>query len=897
MLRRTRTLAVLTAVCSSLAAACAAPASAAVQPYGTNDAGGFRNVLPPGENGIGTFPQYQAFNSTGAYPPHWTDQQSLYQNLLYAAPSLTDDQIPNFYKDATFGVQAGDVESTTSPEPGVTIVRDKGYGVPHVYGDTRSDTMFGAGYASARDRLFLMDILRHTGRAQLSSFLGGSVADRQSDRATWQNGAYTEQDLQSQLDAMPQEYGAEGAQAVQDINDYVAGINAYIAQVSSDPTQIPAEYLAANKSPEPWKPTDVVACASMVGAMFGKGGGREVDSALTMQAIVKRFGKKVGRKVWKGFRSKNDPQAQTTLSQKFPYETANAFSKKGLALPDRNTVKPVQIGPPLPTSRQGAGGGDNSIGAAVSQALREGGHASNWELVAARHSATGHPLAVMGPQVGYYVPQILMELDLHGPGIDSRGAAFPGVSFLTLLGHGDDYAWSATTSTADNVDTFAEVLCKDNFHYRYKGQCLPMERLDRTNSWNPGPFDPTPSGSETLTVYRTVHGLVYARGKVGGKKVAFARARTTYFHEPDSVVGFERFNDPNYMTSPEQFQQAASKINFLFNWAYTDSQHIAYYMSGDLPKRAKGTSPDFPVLGTGKFDWQGYNPTTHTENVLPFSAHPQAIDPDYLVSWNNKQAPEFAAADDKYSYGPVFRSQMIADNIKAAIASGPVTLAQVVQAMEIPATQDLRGYADLPAIFKAIGKPGGKVGQAVATLKAWHNSGSQRRDLNQDGVYDDNAAVTLMDAWWPRLLTAEFKPALGKAAFDQLQVILPFGQPVGPGHTPARTSFSDGWWSYVQKDLRDLYGPKPKGAWARKLCGKGSKKACRSALRKSLGRALKDTPQFLYGYGKCVNDPQPSCWDAIRPIQATAFPATQAFPDQNRPTFQQTDSITQSVPR
>src|SRR5207244_3135711 len=140
---------------------------------------------------------------------------------------------------------------------------------------------------------------------------------------------------------------------------------------------------------------------------------------------------------------------------------------------------------------------------------------------AARHSATGHPLAVMGPQVGYYVPQILMELDLHGPGIDSRGAAFPGVSFLTLLGHGDDYAWSATTSTADNIDTFAEVLCKDNFHYRYKGKCLPMERLDRSNSWIPGPFDSTPQGSETLTVYRTVHGLIYARGKVGGKKVAF----------------------------------------------------------------------------------------------------------------------------------------------------------------------------------------------------------------------------------------------------------------------------------------------------------------------------------------------------------------------------------------
>ena len=34
-----------------------------------------------------------------------------------------------------------------------------------------------------------------------------------------------------------------------------------------------------------------------------------------------------------------------------------------------------------------------------------------------------------------------------------------------------------------------------------------------------------------------------------------------------------------------------------------------------------------------------------------------------------------------------------------------MTIAQLVQAMEEPATQDLRGYRLLPTIFKAIGKP------------------------------------------------------------------------------------------------------------------------------------------------------------------------------------------------
>src|SRR5205807_4791448 len=119
-----------------------------------------------------------------------------------------------------------------------------------------------------------------------------------------------------------------------------------------------------------------------------------------------------------------------------------------------------------------------NLGAVLRRGLQGPGHASNWELVSARHSANGHPIAVMGPQVGYYVPQILMEEDLHGPGIDARGATFPGVNLYVQLGHGRDYAWSATTATSDNVDTFAEVLCQDDFHYLYRGQCLAMDKLE-----------------------------------------------------------------------------------------------------------------------------------------------------------------------------------------------------------------------------------------------------------------------------------------------------------------------------------------------------------------------------------------------------------------------------------
>jgi acyl-homoserine lactone acylase PvdQ len=227
-----RSLLVFLSVLGCLAVCAGSAAANAVQPYGANDAGGFRNVLPPGENGLDNLPQVLEYKASKAIPKHYADQQPLYENLLYGAPTLTDEQIPNYYKDATFGVQPNEVESTIEPRPGTTIIRDKAYGIPHIYGETRADTMFGAGYAGANDRLFLMDVLRHTGRAELASFLGGSNAS--ADAGQWGFAPYTEADLEEQIQAMGTEHGAAGKQAVEDLNAYVEGINAYIAAANLD---------------------------------------------------------------------------------------------------------------------------------------------------------------------------------------------------------------------------------------------------------------------------------------------------------------------------------------------------------------------------------------------------------------------------------------------------------------------------------------------------------------------------------------------------------------------------------------------------------------------------------------------------------------------------------------
>ena len=189
-----------------------AVAAADVQPYQTNDygAGGFHNILPPGADGTFSSTDFAPVRLTQTYPPHATDQLAMYGDLVYNTPGLTAAQIPDFFKDASFGVKPENVERTYSPRAGCTVQRDN-FGVAHVYGVTRSDTIFCAGYVGAEDRLFFMDVLRHAGRAQLSGFAGGS--NKAMDAEVWANAPYNEADLQEQVDKADDFYGAEGAAA------------------------------------------------------------------------------------------------------------------------------------------------------------------------------------------------------------------------------------------------------------------------------------------------------------------------------------------------------------------------------------------------------------------------------------------------------------------------------------------------------------------------------------------------------------------------------------------------------------------------------------------------------------------------------------------------------------
>jgi acyl-homoserine lactone acylase PvdQ len=310
--------------------------------------------------------------------------------------------------------------------------------------------MFCTGYIGAEDRLFLMDALRHAGRSELSGFAGG--LNKRMDAETWAIAPYTEADLQEQVDKADDLYGSEGAALQQDVSDYVDGINQYISEARTDPNKMPGEYAAIGKPLEDWKKTDVIATASLIGGIFGKGGGSEVGNALALLAAKSRYGGASGEQAWRDFRRMDDPEAPTTVaSSNGSFDYPRQRGSSGVAMPDAGSiVNPPNSGASLASSSlSGVLGGLGSL-RAMSNAL----------LVSGAKSESGRPVAVMGPQVAYFMPEILLEEDLHGPDIDANGASFPGVNSYVLLGRGQDFAWSATSAGQDIIDTFAEKLCE-----------------------------------------------------------------------------------------------------------------------------------------------------------------------------------------------------------------------------------------------------------------------------------------------------------------------------------------------------------------------------------------------------------------------------------------------------
>ena len=755
---------------------------------GFGDGGGFLNLLPPGQNsGVtsATLGEIQAaLAGDGEFPAHYEDQLRLYDALVQA-DELTDARLTDYFKDASFGVTNDDIGRVYRPHDDVTVIRDESFGVAHIYGRTRYATMYAQGYTSAEDRMFFMDVLRHVGRGRLAELIGYSDDFAGRDRDTVGSSPYTEADLQAQVDELANS-GPEGAAILADVEAYADGVNSFIEEIATDPTRTPVEYTLLQTAPQPWIPEDAVAIATLVGGIFGRGGGREVANACGLQRLRANLDgdADAARTIFDDLHFVDAADSPTTGSDVAPYALARPDAPDPAANPEIDCTSLVPISDASPrTDDLAAGlGATTSLLAsdgrfaptvafldALARARRDGVHLSNAILVAGDRTAAGRPIAVFGPQIGYSAPELLTEKDVHGPGIDARGVGFLGVDLYVLLGRGDRYAWSATSSGADNVDQVLLRLCDPaggaattaSKGYERNGDCVEIESWEHVLD---APATALAPEARTVAwqVERSEYGPLLFRGTLlDGVPIAVAEHRTTYGREITSAVGFKQLNDPDYMAGGvDAFRRATGEgIDYTFNWFYVDDRDIAFQDSCRCPVRAADADPTMPVLAGAGFDWTG--------EFLDAADLPHAVDPEsgYLVSWNNRPAPGWGSSDAEFDYGPVHRSLLLSRAVERRLAADEttepsVTRADLVAIMRDGATQDLRGVEVLPLLLEVMGEAPAGIDARVLDLRErleiWADGGAFRRDADGDGAYEDAVAPAVIDAWWPRVVDAIF---------------------------------------------------------------------------------------------------------------------------------------------
>ncbi|QIG42750.1 penicillin acylase family protein [Nocardioides anomalus] len=855
------------------------------------------NILPPGSRGNVTPLDLAALGGSTATPSKPTnaaDQLEMYDALTRQTPgSIDPGDLDRLYKRAD--LTPATVVSTQTPRAGTTIQRDA-YGVPFITGATFEDTEFGAGYAAIQDRMFLMDVLRHTGAGRMAEFTGNTPGNVAMDQSQLRSAFYTPAEAEAQVAAAAADAGPYGARLLSGVDAFLAGINQ--AQQDLCPTvaapTCPAEYVGLQKTPTAWTRADIVYVASLVGGIFGKGGGGETANAAWWQALKKKFGQQRALRIYADLREENDPEAPTTATRRTTYD-AKPFnpSLPGVALPDLKGPTAPGTGATLRGSAPAPSGAEPSLdlpGGVHVDLSQLGAHGmSNALLVSGKESKTGKPLAVMGPQTGYFAPQLLVEQVLNGPGIQARGVAFAGANLFVQLGRGVDYAWSATSAGSDVVDTVVERLCNadgskpsvTSTGYRVDGACVPMQSDVHTETTTPNFTAPAPATTYRFQVLRTRHGIVQQRTTVKGKPVALVLQRSTYGHEVDSVLGFGLFNDPGFVHDAASFQQAAGQIDYTFNWFYADDRDISYFSSGLLPKRSKKVEPDLPHWAGRRFDWKGW---------LPFKKHVHQTDPQrgYLVSWNNKPAPGFAAADDTWSYGPVYRSQALEKRLQHQIrGKRKIDLPGLVGVMAGGATADSRAAYTLPWLLKVIGKDP-QLAPVTTLLKGWLRDGAMRVDRDRNGTYEDQAAIALFDAWWESGSRSVAYDVMGDRLGGLVRK-LPQGLDDHPRSGQGSSFNGIAWYGYLSKDLRTVLGKKVDAPYSTGYCGQGSLAACRTTLRASLAAAV---ARVLSDQGKSsVNQlTYDKTQDDIR-ANTAGIVGVRPIDWQNRPTFQQVVSF------
>jgi penicillin amidase len=615
----------------------------------------------------------------------------------------------------------------------VDIIRDAD-AIPHVFASNKADALFGLGYVHAQDRLWQMEFQRRIGFGRLSEIFGATTIPQDRFLRTVGFGR-----------AARAAWTRTPDWAKEEINAYVAGVNAFIA--AHHGSGLPPEFSLLRFEPEPWTGPDVEVWVKMMAW--------DLSANYSFELLRDDLTRTVG------------PERTAQLMPPYPRDGLSITGAKHTTLETESHSAAVSLFEPLrgPRSREidvkselsPAARSEKSTVAAFTEALSRGdrtvatfllGNAraealgsNNW-VVDGTRTVSGKPLLANDPHLSAKTPSTWYLAHIVGGDFDVIGATLPGTPAVAI-GRNRFIAWGETNVAADVEDLYRERLDPTGTFAEFRGTA---ERITTVRETIPVKG----AAPVQLDVRVTRHGPIVSDA-INAINAASPKTpkpapldplafRWTALDDDDTTLqSFLKLNDARNW---DQF--TAALRDFVApsqNFVYADVDgHIGYYAPGRIPLRASGDGSRPADGWTGTAEWTGW---------VAFDELPHLYDPPdhYIVTANNRPAP----ADYPYNLGvewtEPYRAQRIGDLIESRNRLGPDDFV-AVQAD----TLSLHATALRPLLLQHARPLEAADKRALALVSAWNSD-----------ARGDQVAPAIFAAWFHELTPALVTDELGSA--------------------------------------------------------------------------------------------------------------------------------------
>jgi penicillin amidase len=570
-------------------------------------------------------------------------------------------------------------------------------GIPHIRAKSKHDAFFGQGYVVARDRLYQIDSSYRREAGRMAEAFGPRFlpADRAARLFLYHG------DIDAELKALPPE-------VLECAKGYVAGVNARIAELEADPSQLPLEYGLLDIKPLRWDIRDLVRIRS---AAMG-----DVDDEVRRAQLQARG--------LLDFDLLLDP-----LRPAWNFKVPEGLDCAAVTEADLGIL--LDAAKPLPFGAKEVAFYDREY-----DRFNLAGQGSNAWTVAGSRTATGRPILANDPHLGIGGTSPRHISHLTAPGLDVIGGGQPGLPGI-MQGHTDRFAFGRTNFHIDQTDLFIlKTREGDPEQYWHNGQWKRFETVEEEILVKGAP-------SERVTLRYSEGRPIVSQDPSRHRAVAFASVELL----PGANMRF-----------------AIIAINLAHDWAslrealkihvsptnhhYADIQgNTGWQSSGFTPKRPKHDGI-FPAPGDGSFDWTG---------ILTVEEMPSIYNPKqgWFASANQMNIPADYPYKDRiisFSWSDPYRH----DRIDEVLSAQPkhriedsVALQHDVQSLPARALVKL-----LPAT------PSAEAAPAVALLRGWDCA-----------VAADSAAALLYEMVMPELSARFRELVIPPAAQDLIKSV------------------------------------------------------------------------------------------------------------------------------